>query len=106
MPTKVTAHVPAGEAVQVHFDDFHGSKRIRMPGNSPAWFRNWAYEATKTDAINRIGYIPLPGAQGNHFMTGIASGWWLVRGEDGALIAIPPEQFDWFYKRAANENGQ
>lgn len=106
MAITVKAFVPQGEAVQVHFEDFHGSKRIRVPHSAPAWFRNWVFEAMKSDAINRYGFVPLPGAQGNHWMTGIVSGWWLIRGSDGQLIGIPPEQFEWFYQRQTKEDQQ
>lgn len=104
MTIKVSAHVPTGEAVQVHFEDFHGSKRIKVPANPPTWFLNWVFDVMKTDAINRYGFVPLPGVQGNHYMTGLSSGWWLIRGDNGQLIGIPPEEFDWFYQRQPKED--
>lgn len=99
MSVQVKAFVPQGEAVQVIFEGPHPSARILVPKNAPAWFIDWVMQARQNGDVERFGFIPLPGARDNHWMTGVISGWWLVRGVDGQLIGIPPEQFDWFYQR-------
>lgn len=100
MTTKVKAIIPEGEAVQLQFETFGGGMlRIAMPRNSPTWFKNWAFEAMKQGGYERFGYIPMNGPRGNHFMTGATAGSWIIRGNDGQIMALEPEVFSWIYNR-------
>lgn len=100
MTVKVKANVPEGEAVQVRFEfKENGHRRIEVPNNAPHWFLEWVADVYKTGYLECQSFIPLPGPRDNHYMSGIISGWWLVRSEDGQLIGLPPSQFDWIYKR-------
>lgn len=107
MTVKVKANVPEGEAVQVLFSfREYGNMRIEVPKSAPHWFREWVADVYKNGYLEFQSFIPLPGPPDNHLMSGIVSGWWLVRSEDGQLIGIPPAQFDWFYKRQPREEAQ
>lgn len=106
MTVKVKANVPEGEAVQVHFGRREGMNRIEVPNNAPQWFRQWVVDVYKCGYLESLAFIPLPGPMQNHYMSGIVSGWWLIRGSDGSMIAMPPEEFDWVYKRQPREERQ
>lgn len=108
MTVKVKANVPEGEAVQVHFGrrGGDGMNRIEVPNSAPHWFREWVADVYKCGYLESLPFIPLPGPMQNHYMSGLVSGWWLVRSEDGQLIGIPPDQFDCFYKRQPREEVQ
>lgn len=100
MTIRVNAFIPDGEAVQVQFEYVEPcSHRIRIPNSAPAWFRNWAFEAMKSDAINQYGYVPLSGPGAHPWRTGVCSGEWLIRGNNGQLIAVPDELFEILYVR-------
>lgn len=99
MATKVKAIIPEGEAVQLQIDSCSVVPRIHVPANAPTWFRNWVYEAEKEGSYFRFGYIPMNGPRGNHFMTGATAGSWIIRGNDGQIMALEPEVFTWIYNR-------
>jgi len=103
MATKVKAIIPEGEAVQLQIDMHHSIPRIHVPAKAPTWFRNWVYEAEKEGYYFRFGYVPLQGPRGNHWMTGATAGSWIIRGNDGQIMAIPPEHFEWFYNRTEED---
>lgn len=104
MVTKVKAIIPEGEAVQLQFELIGNTMlRIKVPLNAPAWFRNWAHEADKDGEYPRYGYIRMAGPQGNHWMTGVTAGCWIIRGNDGKLMGMQPEHFEWFYNRTKED---
>lgn len=107
MATKFKAIIPEGEAIQLKFVTPPGypagTSRIYVPHNAPVWFLNWVHEAEKSGDYSRWGYIPMHGPRGNHWMTGAAAGSWIIRGNDGQIMAIPPEHFEWFYNRTEED---
>ncbi len=106
MATKVKARVAEGEAVQLQIDMHHAIPRIHVPHNAPVWFRNWVFEAEKAGNYHRYGYVPMDGPAGIHWMQGATAGSWIVRGNDGQIMAVPPEEFKWFYQRTEEEDQQ
>lgn len=101
---KVKAIIPEGEAVQLQFENPPGFPvglfRIKTPVNAPEWYLHWAADTMRQGCYERLGFIPLYGRSDNHWMTGAKEGDWIIRGNDGQIMALPPTEFSWFYEGA------